>query len=180
MVPTGLRLIPLFDGMQPPVWPQKDPTEFITYGVDFARIIGPDVSLDRLLTLVVDGAATIGANDVQGTIATVEIGGGVDGYVAEVVIKVLSGAGDVIVRTILLPIVAQTGASLLPSFGNPLSPTGFRLTDPITGQTITDPITGLPLTLPAIPGSTVAVLDPVTGLPMIDPVSNLPLTVPVT
>lgn len=61
MIPSGLRLILLYDGMPQLLWPAKEPSEFLIHGADFSRLAPPGTSITDIKAVVVDGALTIGA-----------------------------------------------------------------------------------------------------------------------
>lgn len=159
-----------------PIWPAKDPADFLIHKLDFGPLMASGVTIEIADAAAVDGAATLAKIGNSQTIVAIEIGGGVDGTTVTIVANVRLSTGELIVRSAHLPIIAQPGATLLPA---PPSD-GFRLTDPKTGQTFTD-AAGLPLTIPSVPsGSLLTLVDPVTGATLPHPDTNLPLTVTLT
>ncbi len=183
--PTGDRMIVLYD--QPAMlrgrtvsprtlaWPAKDPTEFLTYAADFGPLIQSGATVAAMLPGVSDQTVSIGARGVSGTVALLELGGGTDGTTVTVAVRVMLSSGEILARSIWLPIVAQPGVAALGAFGTSPPVTGYRLTDPKTGQNITDPVTGLPITLPSLPGAQIGLIDPASGLAIVDPATGLPL-----
>ena len=161
-----------------PVWPAKEPSEFLIYEADFRPLAPCGTRITNIKAAVVDGALTIGALTYRDTVAVVELGGGTDQVTATVLIKVLLSSGEVAVRSILLPVIAQPGSSLLPDFGIPSGGSDFRLTDPKTGLTLTDPATGLPLTLSPQGGTNLTIVDPRSGALLVDPRTGLQVSFP--
>lgn len=49
-------------------------------------------------------------------VAVIELGGGVDQVTATVILKVLLSTAEVVVRSVLRPVVAQPGSGLVPDF----------------------------------------------------------------
>ena len=161
-----------------PVWPAKEPSEFLLYEADFGPLAPRGTRITNIKAAVVAGALTIGALTYREMVAAIELGGGTDQLMATVLLKVLLSTGEVAVRSILLPVVAQPGSGLLPDFGIPSGGSDFRLTDPATGLTLTDPATGLPLTLSPQGGTNLTIVDPKTGNLLVDPRTGLQVSFP--
>lgn len=127
-----------------PMWPAKDPTHALMHSVDFAQILPPGATITIATAESVNTAVTLAEIGKTDTVVSFQIGGGTDGAVATVAIKLLLSNGDVAGASLLLPIVAQPGAADLPRPGLVLP--ADTLIDAATGLPLIDTATGLPLT----------------------------------
>ncbi len=183
--PTGDRMIVLTSQptmlrgrtitSAPASWPAKDPTEFLTYGVDFRPLIQSGAPIAELAPPFAPGV-TIGAVSFAGSVVLVEIGGGADGTAVPISLQVRLSTGEVLTRTIVLPIAAQWGSGEIGPFGGPSPVTGILAVDARTGQAFIDAATGLPWRFPVIPGAHIGLVDAATGQVIIDAATNQPWT----
>lgn len=94
---------------------EKDPTEAITYAVDFAKILGIATLSAASVTLSVsegtDGSSASmlfgGPSVASATFVTQRIGLGVDGVTYRVNFNALTSAGDTVVAAVYLPVNTQ-------------------------------------------------------------------------
>lgn len=126
-----------------PTWPAKDPTHALMHSVDFAQILPPGATITIATAESVNSAVTLADIGKTNTVVSFQIGGGTDGAVATVAIKLLLSNGDVAGASLLLPIVAQPGAADLPVPG--LTLPANMVIDLATGLPVIAPASGLPI-----------------------------------
>lgn len=128
-----------------PRWPPKDPTLALVHGVDFSLLLPVGATIKVARAIAVDDAVKLAETGKNDTVVGLQISGGTDGTVATVAIKLLLTNGDVLGASVLLPIVAQPGLSLMPVPGDTSGAT--VVTDEATGLPLADTASGLPLAL---------------------------------
>jgi len=152
--PTGARLIALrstpIDGSPLPSWPVKDPIERIVYGVDFAALVGPGLSIIHA-TASPSASIAAPATSWTGTVVSVLITGGNDGDVAAVDVSAVFSDDQLLTERLTLPIVARVSPMppVLPGQlvvdGQPLAINGQPLVFTVSSTALT--AGGIPVTI---------------------------------
>ena len=105
MIPSGLRLVPLYDGMPQPCWSSKDPANIGVFGADFSRVMRGG-SIKNAVALASPPVVPMLCS-VGGSIVSVVLSGGVDGQNARVEVTAIFEDGQTDTWAVLLPIIAR-------------------------------------------------------------------------
>lgn len=149
----------------PPCWPPKDPSETRAYRADFSGLLRRGNGIAGVVCSIAGATIVKSAFDQVG--ATLFIAGGVDGEPAEVILATTLADGQILVRTILVPIIQiAPGLALIP---RPAS-TGSLLGDSSSSLPLGDSSSSLPLSDSASSG-----VAAMAGRTLGDSSSSLPL-----
>lgn len=102
--PTGIRLVPLYEGIAQPEWPAKDPSETVSYAADFSRILSPSAVI---VQLDVTTDLAVRASSWTGTVVALLLAGGTPSTTPTIGITLTLRDGQQIARAVALPIVSQ-------------------------------------------------------------------------
>jgi hypothetical protein len=88
-------------------WPAKDPVDQVIYGADFVSLI-PSGAAISTVTVAISTTGAVSATDpaatISGTVVTIELRGGVDNELALVIFTATLSDGEIIRRSVLLPV----------------------------------------------------------------------------
>lgn len=97
-------------------WPTKDPSEVLSYGVNWAVRLDGDTISTSVFTLTTAAGLTIVSQTNDDTTSTLRLSGGTDGETAEVLCTIVTLAGgDTLEETVFLPIVSSADTTEVPA-----------------------------------------------------------------